>query len=41
MTAARASWMLVAVTLLWGVSFSWTHAWQSASEGYADPLSRR
>ena len=38
MTAARASWMLVAVTLLWGVSFSWTHAWQAASEGHADPL---
>ena len=39
MSTARASWMLVAVTLLWGVSFSWTHAWQlAAKKCHADPL---
>ena len=36
--AAHASWMLVAMTLLWGMSFSWTHVWQQASKGTADPL---
>ncbi len=36
--SARASWMLVAVTLLWGASFSLTHAWQKAPENTADKL---
>ena len=36
--SARASWMLVAVTFLWGMSFSLTHAWQKAPENTADPL---
>ena len=36
--SARASWMLVAVTFLWGASFSWTYAWQEASKGRVHPL---
>ncbi len=28
----HASWMLVAVTALWGFSFTWTKAWQDAAE---------
>ncbi|MFO0842584.1 MAG: DMT family transporter [Gemmataceae bacterium] len=37
MTARRASFMLVVVTALWGVSFTWTHSWQEAGED-ADKL---
>ena len=37
-SSVRASWMLVGVTLLWGMSFSWTYAWQEASKGQVGPL---
>jgi drug/metabolite transporter (DMT)-like permease len=41
MTARRASWMLVAVTALWGVSFSWTYSWLNATRaaGFDELLS--
>ncbi len=31
MKASHASWMLLAVTALWGLSFSWTYSWLQAT----------
>lgn len=33
-TAEKASWILVAVTALWGISFTWTRQWQLAAREF-------